>query len=69
MSSPKTQILPESGRRRPSTSFMRTDFPQPAGPRMMRVWPRSTWKEMFLRTVFWSNLMETSSKRTMGPVG
>ena len=31
---------------RPLASFMRTDLPQPAGPRMMRVSPRSTEKEM-----------------------
>src|SRR6266478_7786387 len=65
-SSPKTRMVPESGRMRPLASFIRTDFPPPAGPRMMRVSPRWTVKEMFCRTGLMSKVMETSSKTTTG---
>src|SRR5277367_4167538 len=66
MSSPKTWMEPLSGRMRPSTSFMRTDFPPPAGPRMIRVSPGWTAKETSLRTGLMSKVMVTSLKTTTG---
>src|ERR1700755_1620491 len=59
-------MKPVSGLRRPLASFIRTDFPPPAGPRMMRVSPRWTVKEMFCRTGFMSKVIERSLKTTTG---
>ena len=39
ISCPKTVIEPESGQIRPLTNFISTDLPQPAGPRIISVWP------------------------------
>ena len=47
---PKMRISPESGVSRPLASFMMTLLPTPAGPRMMRISPWRTVKEMSLRT-------------------
>src|ERR1700680_4629493 len=68
-SSPKTLMVPESGLSRPLVSFIRTDLPQPAGPRMMRVSAGWTVREMFWRTTFSSKAMETFSKETTASVG
>src|SRR4051794_40794463 len=59
-------MLPESGRIKPLASFISTDLPPPAGPRMMRVSPRRTVNEMSSRTGFRSNAIETFSKTTTG---
>src|ERR1700692_878808 len=67
MSWPKTVMEPLSGRSRPLASFIRTDLPHPAGPRMTRVSPGATEKEMFSRTGLTSKMMETLSKTTTGP--
>ena len=61
------RIEPESGHSRPLASFSRTDFPVPAGPRIICVWPRSTEKLMFFSTTFSSNAIDTSSNATTGP--
>src|SRR6516165_10090241 len=66
MSSPKTRMVPESALRSPSASFISTDFPPPAGPRMMRVSPCVTENEIFSRTGLRSKAIETFSKTTTG---
>src|SRR4029077_624945 len=58
-----------SGRMSPLASFIRTDFPPPAGPRMILVSPRWAVKEMFWSTGLISNVMETSSKTTIDSAG
>src|ERR1017187_8962944 len=63
---PKMRMEPESGSSRPLASLSSTDLPQPAGPRMMRVSPRSTEKEMFSSTGLTSKEMVTSLNSTTG---
>ena len=44
MGSPSMYTWPASGCRSPITTFSRTDFPVPEGPRMAEVLPRGTSK-------------------------
>src|SRR6185503_2732639 len=49
MSSPFTKMLPASGRQSPISKRRIVLFPDPEGPRMTRVCPRGTRKEMLIR--------------------
>src|ERR1700744_899802 len=66
MSSPKTVMVPESGRMRPLASFNSTLLPLPAGPSKMRVSPVETVSEISLRTCLPSNPMETRANTSTG---
>src|SRR3984957_12045028 len=67
--SPKTVIVPESGRINPFASLSNTLLPLPAGPRRILVSPGDTVSEIFSSTCLPSKPMETSSKTTTGCEG
>src|SRR5438105_8266861 len=67
MSSPKTQIRPASGFRRPSASFRIVLLPEPATPKSALVSPRARRKEIPSSTTLRSNASSTSSKTTASP--
>src|SRR5579863_2828747 len=67
--SPKTVMVPESGRINPFASLSSTLLPLPAGPRRILVSPGETVSEIFSRTCLPSKPMETSSKTTTGCEG
>src|SRR5271163_2807833 len=69
ISSPNTVMVPESGRISPLASLSSTLLPLPAGPNKMRVSPGETLNEIFSRTGFPSNPIETSSKTRTGCAG
>src|SRR5271156_1017802 len=69
ISSPKTVMVPESGRINPFASLSRTLLPLPAGPSRIRVSPGETVSEMFSRTFLPSNPIDTSSKTSTGWAG
>jgi hypothetical protein len=66
ISSPKSRMLPWSGRSRPLTSLSRTLLPTPAGPSRMRVSPGATEKLTSSSTGGPSKAMETLRKTTTG---
>src|ERR1700733_648357 len=64
--SPKTVMVPESGRINPFASLSSTLLPLPAGPSRILVSPGDTVSEIFSSTGLPSKPMETSSKITTG---
>ena len=63
---PKIEISPLSGSIKSLASFSSVLLPQPAGPKIIRVSPRSTLKEISRNTSFWSNPIDTSLNSTTG---
>src|SRR5450755_4361179 len=67
--SPKTVMVPESGRINPFASLSSTLLPLPAGPSRILVSPGDTDSEIFSSTGLPSKPSETSSKTTTGCEG